>query len=795
MLACTPSVLAQIGGEAPAEIPGVTQDSPYESRLVSEVRFEGLGRTSDQLARNNIRTSPGRPLRWETVREDVQNLIRLSRFETVSAEVEPLAGQSVAVIFSFVEARTITAIDVVGNVSVSNQDIATIVNQRVSLIEGADLDEFRINKARQAIEDLYRSKGYFQVAVSVDEDVLREENTVLFRVREGQQSQVTGVRFQGNTTVTAKQLRPEIDTKGKVLFSNAPLNEERLTSDVAALVRYYRDRGYLDVRADREITPSPDGKEAIVTFLIDEGPRYALRDVIVRTPEGNAPVVFSPEQVRGLIGIKPGDPYAGIEVRRAVTKLRDAYRQIGYVDVRVIAQDLRVIGTDRVDLRLIVTEGERWRTGLVIIGGNELTQQKVIRRRVEVRPDQALDGKALELTERALAASRLFETNPALGDPPKITIQPPDLANPGYRDVFIEVQETNTGSLSFGAAVDSDAGVVGAISLNQRNFDIADYPDSFGEFFRGRAFRGAGQVFDLTIQPGSEVSTYSLSLTEPSLFGEDLSLSVGGFFRDRRFRQFDEERLGGRIGLSRRFGTRWVGSLSFRAENIDIQNIDSDAPVDVFDVEGGSSLTSVGFSLARTTIDNRFRPTKGTRTEFLIDRVGALSGDYNFTKLDAEHTLFLTVDRDEFDRATVLSLKTRAGYIPEDNEAPVFERFYLGGRTFRGFDFRGIGPVGIANNTGLPGNDQVGGQWLFFAGAEIEKPIWQDIAAIVLFVDSGTISNDVGFDDYRVSVGAGIRLYVPALGQAPLAFDFGFPIIDNDTDERQLFSFSLDLPF
>lgn len=794
---CAGNATTALAQDTPAPAPPVELggDSPYEGRLVGSVRFEGLTSVPERLVLNNVRTTSGQPLRWRTVREDVRTLLRLGRFETVGAEAVVLEGGAVAVVYTLVEARTIAAIDVVGNVSVTNQEIAERVNQRVQLIENAPLDEFRINKARQAIEQLYREKGYFQASVAVDEGELERNDTVLFRVREGQRVQITGVRFKGNEAFSSKQLRPRVDTKTKVLFFDAPLDTEQLTADVASLVRHYRNNGYLDVRADREIIPSPNGKEAIITFLVDEGERYALRDVIVQAAEGQELTVLSPEQVRGLINLKPGDPYAGAEVRNAITTLRDAYRQMGYIDAAVFSQDLRAIGTNRVDLRLVVQEGERWRTGLVSIAGNELTRQKIIRRRVEVRPGRPLDGKALDLSETLITGSGLFETNPAAGNPPSTTVQPSDPAYLGFRDVLIEVEETNTGSLSFGAAVDSDAGLVGAISLNQRNFDIADWPDSFDELLRGRAFRGAGQTFDLTLQPGSEVSTYSISLTEPALFDTDHSLAIAGFFRDRVFEQFDEQRLGGRLQISRRFGTRWVGSLSFRAENIDISNIEDDAPVDLFDVEGGSTLTSLGFSLARTTVDSRFRPTKGTRTEILAERIGALGGDYEFSRFDVEHTLFLTIDRDEFDRATVFSMKTRAGYIPENDEAPVFERFYLGGRSFRGFGFRGIGPVGVRNDTGNVGNDQIGGDFLFFLGAEIEKPVWDDIMAVVFFVDSGTINDELGFDDYRVSVGTGVRLYIPQLGQAPLAFDFAFPIADQETDETQLFSFSLDLPF
>ena len=66
---------------------------------------------------------------------------------------------------------------------------------------------------------------------------------------------------------------------------------------------------------------------------------------------------------------------------------------------------------------------------------------------------------------------------------------------------------------------------------------------------------------------------------------------------------------------------------------------------------------------------------------------------------------------------------------------------------------------------------------------------------MVMFVDSGTVEESVGFDDYRASVGTGLRLHIPQLGQAPLAFDFGFPVVKQDSDREKAFSFSLQLPF
>ena len=65
----------------------------------------------------------------------------------------------------------------------------------------------------------------------------------------------------------------------------------------------------------------------------------------------------------------------------------------------------------------------------------------------------------------------------------------------------------------------------------------------------------------------------------------------------------------------------------------------------------------------------------------------------------------------------------------------------------------------------------------------------------VVFTDSGTVTNQVGFDEYRLSVGIGVRLFLPQLGPTPMAFDFAFPLMTGEYDETQVFSFSAELPF
>ncbi|MCA9294412.1 MAG: outer membrane protein assembly factor BamA [Phycisphaerales bacterium] len=794
-LLCAQPALGQDNGAPSA--PAVQSEQPYEGRPIASIRFEGLQRVTESLARNQLRTVEGRPLAWSIVQDDLRRLERIGEFRDLRALVEPQDDNSVVVVFHVAEAPIVHDVVVVGNREISDEDIALTVSETTRLITGVPIDDYRIAQAARAIERLYRERGFSQVNVTIDESELAETGVVLFRVREGERMQVTALRFSGNKNFTSRRLRALVKTKEAGLFTRAPLDNTTLDEDVGTIARFYRERGYFDARVSRSILPAPNGREAILTFVIEEGTAYRLRDVVVEST-GREPLrVLSAEQVRGLMALTTGEVVIASEVRRSADRVRDALLQMGYIDAVITPQERRTPNEGEVDLLVGVFEGDRFKTGLVLTQGNALTKSKVIRREVDLLPDHWLDGTAIQETERQLVQRGLFAPpDPRQGSPgPSVTVQAEDPAFPGYRDVLVEVEETNTARISFGASISSDAGVSGGVSLTQRNFDLADTPDSLSEFLRGRAFRGAGQTFDVTLNPGNQVSTYSISLAEPALFESDYSASAALFFRQRVFRDYDEDRYGLRGRLGRRFGTRWSGAISFRAESITLNNIEDSAPVDYFDVENEHRLTGIGVEFARTTADNRFRPTGGTRTELSLEQVGALGGDYNFTKLEGLFSIFIPLAEDELTGTTLLTLTTRAGYIPQDNEAPVYERYFMGGRTFRGFNFRGMGPIGVRNDTAGPSDVKVGGDWMFFAGAEYEKPLWEQTLAGVLFVDSGTIADEPGFEDYRISAGLGVRLYLPQFGQAPLAFDFAFPVSSENTDDEEIFSFSFDLPF
>jgi outer membrane protein insertion porin family len=807
------------------------EDDRLADRPVAEVEVKGLVRVSAQLVRNNIRVTAGQPYDANAVKEDVSTLYRLGQFATVNARATLRPDGTVGLVYVLEEQPIVKAVQVVGNKILTDQEL----KKKIPLFAGGPRDDFLLEQSVLAIKALYREKGNYLVEVTVDESRLKDTGILIFRIIEGPRVKIKEVEFVGNDTYDADRLYQQIKTRPAVpLFRKGNLDEELLVDDVASLDKYYKGQGFVDVRIDRRVQLSADSKEAKVTFLIEEGRRYRLRGVTVRGigPGGPVPLrVLSGEQAAATLAIRPGDWFAELLVERSVKVLKDTYLLMGYVDATVETESLRVGEEPEVDLVLSIREGRRSIAGLVLVQGNFITRDKVVRRLVRIQPGRPLDGRELELSKIRVKATTLFNdvritaqrpatggegeagvaaagprpagstgpaggADPAEGDPDEGDPDEQARIDRQVRDILVEVKEKNTGSVNFGVGVGTDSGVFGSVSLSQRNFDVADVPESFDEFVGGRAFRGAGQGFNVAASPGNEVSLYTISLSEPHLFESDISGRASGFYRDRFYESYKENRYGVGGSFGRRLGDLWSVSVDLNYEHVYLDDFSSGTAIEVYDDRGPSDLFSVGGRLVRTDTDNPMRPTRGSQLELAVSQYMDATNGEPFLITKAGLTTLFPLYEDYMGRTTVLKITNDIGWI--DGDAPVYQKFYLGGRSFRGFEFRTISPkaTGTIDAPTTPDpDDPIGGSWLFFAGAQVEQPVVGELLNAVAFVDSGTVTESITLGQYRVAVGVGLRIYIEQLGPAPLAFDFAIPLKDVEGDQTQVFSFSAELPF
>jgi len=752
-------------------------------RPIGSIGVEGLERVPEQKVLNNIRSRVGEAYDSSTAQGDISRLTRLGDFANIDIVAELQSDGTVTLTYLFREERLLGAVSVVGNRVLSDGALIGPTGLR----RGSPRDDFLIQRGTREMKELYRSKGYYLAEVSIDRTELEENDILIFEVIEGPRVRVRAIEFVGSTHFSDKELSAEIETRTWFpFFRLGEVDRDELDADVASLHKFYYDRGWIDIRVDSQIEISPSQREAKVVFEFEEGQRYTVDRLQAAAPGDRPLQVFSTEQLAAIMNIKVGDVFRQDLVDQSRNTIRDAYGVMGYLDTRVQILPVRRGSSTKLSLIIEIDEGEVADVGLVTITGNSLTKDKVIRKEVGLRPGRRFDAREIEATKERILASGLF------GDA-LVSVQEPDPSDPTTRDVVVEIKEKNTGSINFGVGFGSDSGVLGNISLTQNNFDLFDVPETFGEFIRGRSFRGAGQRFAISFNPGTEIFEYNISLTEPRIFGTPYALGgSAGYFR-RIYTGYTEERSSAGAVLSRRLGDVWYGSLRFDASRVELTGLDDDEPVEVLDDAGPETLISTGLVLTRTTIDRMSRPTRGSRMQWNIGNWGVFGGDRDFNKVSFDYTTYLALDRDFLGRITTLRLDGQVGQI-FGGEAPTYDQFYLGGRSLRGFQFRTVSPRGIdasGNITDVP----VGGRFMVFLGAQYQQPLVGEMLDGVIFVDSGTVNDDPGFDQYRASVGLGIRVYIPQLGPTPLAFDFAFPILKEETDETQLFSFSADLPF
>ncbi|WP_182866953.1 BamA/TamA family outer membrane protein [Rhodopirellula sp. JC639] len=386
---------------------------------------------------------------------------------------------------------------------------------------------------------------------------------------------------------------------------------------------------------------------------------------------------------------------------------------------------------------------------------------------------------------------------------PPIGTDPVYTPNVRVADLIVNGFPARTGRIMFGGAVNSDAGVTGQITIDERNFDIMRWPRSFRDLFGGTAFRGAGQTFRLEAAPGSDFDRYSLQFADPNLFGYlPISFSASGFLYDRRYDDWDENRLGGRLSLGYRITPDLSLAVGISGQNVDLSNIralntgilspgDAAEYQELTDAQGDNELYSGSITLTHNTRDSPIQPSQGHYFQFQFEET---FGDYDYSRIELEYRKYwLLASRADGSGKQTFSYSTQIGF--SGNDTPIFENFFAGGyATLRGFDFRGAGPV--VGGTGGNPFIGVGGEFQFLNSVEYMFPITADDAFRgVAFCDFGTVESSVKLDSdsFRVAPGLGLRVAIPALGPAPLAFDFAYPVNKSDFDNERVFSFYMSM--
>lgn len=732
-----------------------------EAQPVVSVEVRGTQSVAEGTCLAQIQLRPGMPYQDSIVNEDIRRLYALGYFTDVRVETEP-RPEGLHVVFLVEEKPTIAAIEWEGAQHLRTKRLEELLDVNV----GQLYDARKLKMGLDQIKAEYRRKGFANVAIADSASIDEAANTatVYLVIDEGPRMRIKDILIEGNQAFSDHRLRKVLKTKPKGWFRSGVYNEQVLEEDLERVRAFYRQDGYQDVAADAQVLAGPSGDWLYVHLTVEEGLQHRVGAV-----ELTGHTLFSEHELKSLLTLNPGAVYSTEALQENLRMLKQHYGDVGYINASIVPETHLDDQTKRVDITLHIVEHELTYVSRVEVRGNRRTQDKVIRRELRIYPGDPFDGASIRRSIERLYNLGFFEEV-------SVDTEPTEQSN--YEDLIVEVKEAKTGSFSFGGGFSSVDKLVGLVELEQRNFDLFNYP----------TFVGAGQDLRFGVEIGSVRRYFDLSFTEPWIFGYPLSFGVDAYNRTRLRSTdlglaYEEERRGGGV----RFGKDLTDTVrlnwDYQLFRVEISDIVEDASADLKAEEGTNDVSVLGTVLSWDRRDNRFDPTRGFFLFSSADLAGGvLAGDKDFYRVQAGASAYLP-HAERF----VLETRMRAGLVNEYDdtaEVPIFERFFGGGaNTVRGFDERQVGPVDPFSN------DPIGGETILVGTVEEVFTLLQDergksILKTSVFFDVGNVWQKVGDfgDSFEAGAGIGFRVNTPI---GPLRLDLGFPVTQLREEDRE----------
>jgi len=770
--------------------------------------------------------------------EDVSGIVRrlwLQRFfEDVSLEIDHLSANGDSAYFKiYVKERPrVSRWSYSGIKTSEKKDL----QERLNLRRGGEFSEYVEKTSTDIIKRFYAEKGFLKAEVKAEvqkDSIIRNAIRVNFAIDKGEKIKIRDINFIGNDHVKefkiAKSMKKTKSNKIYNFFSSKKFNEKEYLNDKKSAVEAFNEAGYRDARLVKDsvyyVTPNRLG----IDLTFEEGDKYYFRDV---TWTGNS--VYTSETLNSILNVNKGDIYDIVSMQKKlfgggkqsdydVSKL---YRDNGYLFFNLTPVETN-IQNDSVDVELRISEGKQATLNNIIINGNDITNEKVVRRQIFTRPGYLFSQTDFERSIREIASLGQFDAE-AIMDGTKGYSMIPNQLNSTV-DLIYNVTEKPSSQLEL-------SGGWGGSTF------VATVGVSFNNFATSRLFeKGAwkpvplGDAQNLAIRfqtNGTYYTALSASFTEPWLTGKKpTSLNLGVYYTRQTnsylaLNILSTDRMMEVYGMSASLGTRlkWPDNYFVLYNGLSWQTYKLTnwySGYFIFD-EGISHNLSYTINLTRNSTDQQIYPRQGTDfsaslqltphysllRKYDFDENGKIIPvkswkDVNYDKWDAQHRYkWIEYHKWKLSAATyikligdlVLMTKVQFGYLGYYNRnwgySP-FEGFLVGGDGMSGYSSYGSEIVALRgyedysltpyqySKYNSNGYAYAGNVYDKFT-VELRYPILLQPTSTIFalaFLEGGNCWADIrDFNPFQIkrSAGVGVRIFLPMVGLLGVDWGYGF---------------------
>lgn len=681
----------------------------------------------------------------------------------------PLAGSGIpllGVVAAQAQEQLVGSVLFEGNRRFTDEQLLAMVDVSASGI----FSQQRLASDIESIRQAYDREGFLGVSVtSRTEATVDGRVRVVFVVNEGDRAGIAAINFTGNNAFGANSLKSTMLTKEtgilSWLFKDDSYDEQKLAVDRERIRLYYANRGYPDAQVNSVGQYDPAKNAYFINFTINEGQKYEFANVGIETSiEG-----LNTDALTGTVQTGNGSNYSANDLQQTIEDMAYEATVQGYSFADVRARLDRDVANGTFKVTYLVDEGARLYVERINITGNTKTRDFVIRRELEFAEGDPFNRALVVRGRKNIDALGFFSAV-------NVTSAPGSSADKVV--INIAVTETSTGEYGATAGYSTKDGILGEVSLTERNF------------------LGRGQYLRAAIGASQAGRTFDFSFTEPRFMGLKVAAGVDVYHRisdENSVSIYGQQATGGQV----RANIPLTSALSTTVfAGLERKVIKDDSPDDSLLVANGQEFYKYfgGYTLTWNSVDDVKNPTEGLFATFTQQYIG---WDHSLIKSEARARYYMPLIEDS---GIVASVRGQAGVINDlsGNGVSTVEAFSPGSGLIRGFESGGLGPR-IQNGQYLGAVAYAG------ASAEVQFPIpaipesyglsgalWADAAWIdgtnVPRLNGNTV--DPGSIDVpiRTSIGASIIWDSPF---GPLRGDFAHVLNKSTSDRTQVFQITM----
>ena len=737
----------------------------------------------------------------------VKRLFLQRFFSDVGVYVDSLVGNNAYLNINIVERPRVSRWNYQGVKKGERTDI----EERVKLRRGSELSDYVIKSSCDIIKRYYVEKGFLNtevVATHSEDTTIKNAVQVTFNVDRKQKVHIQQINFIGSEHLSIHKMRFAMKkTKDRRLYNfffSKKFNEKEYKNDKQLLLQKFHELGYRDVRIVKDSIYVIDDKSLGIDLVIDEGKQYYFRDI---TWTGNTQ--YSSEMLNSVLRIEKGDIYDVVTMEERLFgggktqqgNVSQVYKDQGYLFFRVVPVELN-IDNDSIDVEMRIFEGKPATYNNIIISGNNVSNEKIIRRQVFTRPGYLFSQTELERSIREIATMGHFDQEAIMQMGTGFNVVPNQVNN--TVDIIYNVTEKPDSQFEIAGGWGGNT-FVGTVGIGFNNFSIK-------HLFDKQAWRpvplGDGQTLSLRFQTnGTYYMALSASFVEPWLTGKKPTSFSTSIYYTRQtastYYYLTNDQFMEVYGLGLGLGTRlkWPDNYFVFYNQLDIKRYNlQDWNYYFMFTDGQSNIIDYTLTLQRNSTDQIIYPRRGSDFKFGLQLTPPYSlfrsknTDYS-SMSDAERYKWIEYHKWTFDASLYtqligdLVLMTRAnfgylGYYNRNLGYSPFEGFMLGGDGMSGYNTYGADIVsqrGYSNYSLTPTiNNAYAGRVYDRFTVELRYPVIlqpQSTIFALVFLEGGNCWSDIrDFNPFSIkrAAGVGVRVYLPIVGLLGIDWGYGF---------------------